>query len=293
MAKVTSNSKPRPKKLIGPIFGTLPLMFALIGVARASGSGWVQFIGAIISSSILIGILTPMVILLRTKIKLVFLPNYLIANTENLIEIYSNKTVRITIEQSQPAFIRSRSSQHIHYFPKHKGSVNSIALMVSTAAPLGIVWWYKKVTINLDSPLLIIPPPGRPNFAISIAHSDLEQQWQNSVTGLIRGTKDYFVGDSLRNANWKATAHTGKLQIKEFEFPKSDTFTLNAFFPEDDDSAEQMAEAIVGTIFELLKNHSGLIILNTLNNNKINSCQITSLLQAQIQLAQADSINQH
>jgi hypothetical protein len=33
----------------------------------------------------------------------------------------------------------------------------------------------------------------------------------------VRGKRDYTTGDSLRRVDWKATATTGRLQVKQFE----------------------------------------------------------------------------
>ncbi len=281
-------SFPRPRKFLGPIFGTVPLMFALIGVARASGSGWVQVVGAIVSSLIFLGIVAPMIISLTNKLYIIGVPHFLIANSLNAITIKSQKTCRITTDHGNVEFLSPKTPSPIQFTPHYMGRLSELSVIVSTAAPFGIVWWYRKIVFKFDHEILVLPPASKPDYVFSLMKNDSENQWRLNTRGEIRGSRDYVSGDSLRSANWKTTAHVGKLQIKEFEVTSSQIYSVYANFYGTLDEIESRAEQIMGTVEYLLKIHPFGIILITLVNLKPFSQEILTSMQAQIQLAQAD-----
>jgi hypothetical protein len=134
----------------------------------------------------------------------------------------------------------------------------------------------------------VLAPTGSPDYNYTVEFSEFEQLWRPSSNGQIRGARDYVYGDSLRNANWKTSAHVGKLQIKEFEIPKSEIITIKADLYGSLDEIEAHAERIVGTVQYLLKLNQCEVFLQTSRNSAPKIERIQTLRQAQIQLAESD-----
>ena len=70
--------------------------------------------------------------------------------------------------------------------------------------------------------------------------------------GDARGVRDYRPGDRRPRVHWPASAHAGRLMIRELETPLSQPITLSVQLPADGEVAERIAGQALGTIVELL-----------------------------------------
>lgn len=68
-----------------------------------------------------------------------------------------------------------------------------------------------------------------------------------------RGARPYVSGDSRRLVHWSATAHAGKLMVRELEHPSAGPVTITVDLPGDPDEAERVAEGALGTVVHLLE----------------------------------------
>src|ERR1700677_1737520 len=94
--KAVGRARPRPERFLGPLAATLFLLLAFGAVAHASGSGWVQAIGAVTAGLAVVGILVPCTIAPRLRVTCVECAREGVAGQPYSIEIVANRPLRCT-----------------------------------------------------------------------------------------------------------------------------------------------------------------------------------------------------
>lgn len=94
-------------------------------------------------------------------------------------------------------------------------------LIVQAHDPLGLCSITRLVPAELD--VIVYPRPlPIPELVLGGGlgrqHNEVRPIGHVGETAEFHGIRPYVQGDDLRNVHWKATAHTGKLAIKEFEY---------------------------------------------------------------------------
>ncbi|QDU34516.1 hypothetical protein KS4_25860 [Poriferisphaera corsica] len=145
-------------------------------------------------------------------------------------------------------------------WPKHRGPLHFQKIQLACSFPFGIL----KKTVTFEQPdyLLIYPRIFRLNrrIAASISRITHEGNIQKEKSG---GTEDYFglreyhTGDSIRMINWKQSAKTGNLIVKEMTqpCPPQTMINLNLTPPDATDltqtqihSLQEQAISLVGSV---------------------------------------------
>ena len=70
--------------------------------------------------------------------------------------------------------------------------------------------------------------------------------------GETRGVRPYQHGDSRRTVNWRASAHTGRLMVREMEVPTAEPVTVRVVLPPDPDEADLLAGRAFATVLALI-----------------------------------------
>ena len=138
--------------------------------------------------------------------------------------------------------------------PARRGLYHEIVLEVSTAAPFGLQWWNRRITLRLPAPLHVSPRLGQPIQMPSWIdeRSGSLGLLLPAAAGDARGVREYLPGDRRARVHWVASAHTGRLMVREMEHPSTQPVTLEVNLPLDEEAAEHTAESALGTVVNLL-----------------------------------------
>ena len=259
-----------PIRLARP-FSPIPLsaMVLLVWwvVAHNSGSGWVQVLGDAAFGVLLVGLFAPAAALMRMQVDLVRAPADGVAGTPMSIDLMSSGRARIRpIEPAGPeCFIgrtKSGTDSQVTLSADRRGVHEEIVLEISTATPFGLQWWSRRVALRLPAVLHVSPRLGQPirmpNWADERSGS-LGRVLQ-SESGDARGVREYRPGDRRARVHWIASAHSGRLMVREMEQPSTQPVTLKVNLPRDEEAAERTAQSALGTAVNLLDRGIPLVL---------------------------------
>ena len=137
--------------------------------------------------------------------------------------------------------------------PAHRGVLERCTVTVASAAPFGILWWTRTVTLTLPRPLAVAPKVGDEEIRSRVVRGATETHRPLPGRGAEpRGLRPYEVGDRRALVHWRATAHTGSLMVRETERPAPDAAVVDGRLPPDPDEAERQAERVMSTVRALL-----------------------------------------
>ena len=254
-----SGSHIRLARPFSPIPVGIFVLFVWWVVAHNSGSGWVQVLGDAVFGMLFIGLLAPALALARLRIDLVSAPLDGAAGLPSVVGLRASARARIRpLDPPGPEAFAGRTTSgtggDVTLLPFHRGVYDEITLELATAAPFGLQWWSRRVTLPLPGPLHIAPKLGR---AVPLPN------WEDDRAGALgrvllaeagdaRGVRDYRPGDRQRRVHWGATAHAGRLMVREMEEPSVQPVTLRVSLPGDRDTAEQLAQRALGSVVALL-----------------------------------------
>ena len=228
-------------------------------VAHNSGSGWVQVLGDSVFGILLVGLFVPAAVLARTRLNLVNAPADGVVGSPLVLQLHSSGRARVNLVDppGPECFIgrtRAGTDDQVILLPTRRGLYHEVILEVSTAAPFGLQWWKRRITLRLPAPLHVSPRLGRP---IQMPNWIDERSGSlglllPAAAGDARGVREYLPGDRRARVHWVASAHTGRLMVREMEHPSTQPVTLKVNLPLDEDAAERTAESALGTLANLL-----------------------------------------
>jgi uncharacterized protein (DUF58 family) len=247
---------PRPDRFFGPVVSACLLLLAFGAVAHASGSGWVQAIGAITAGLALVGMLGPAVLALGLHVECTFAPRDARRGEPLVVELVSNRSLRCTPAYPRgPAVVLPASAPtSVIVTPPHRGMLGEIHLRVATAAPLGLLWWSVDRVVTL--PVTVAVAPGVASADVPVTESAGDEEGHGrpvlALSGDIRGVRPYRYGDSRRRVHWRATAHTGSLMVRETETLPDTPVTIVAELSDDPKRADEQAAEAMSAVAEAL-----------------------------------------
>ncbi len=149
--------------------------------------------------------------------------------------------------------------------PRRRGVVSSIVVDVATAAPFGLLWWTRRVRLELASEVHVGPKLGPPVVLPRQQDDRPGDSWERAPRdiGEPRGVRPYRPGDSRRWVHWPATAHSGELMVREMEGPTAEPVVVVVSLPPDDDAAEIVAERALGTLVALFDRGTSVLLTTT------------------------------
>ena len=125
---------------------------------------------------------------------------------------------------------------------------------LASAAPFGLVWWRRRMTVGLDRAIEVAPRT-RGNGLRSPpdgALGDVATTSAGSGGDQVRGVRDYTPGDPLRHVHWPATARRGAVVVKEFEQPERPRLEIVLDLRGSVEAAENTAERAMGVLCDAL-----------------------------------------
>jgi uncharacterized protein (DUF58 family) len=230
-------------------------------VAHNSGAGWVQALGDVVAGTLLLGIVGPGFVLARSRLRVTAVPTDGTAGLPSEVALSSSSRVRLTpVEPAGPESFAGPAGRGsaadidtLILVPRRRGVVSAVTVDVASAAPFGLLWWRRRVRLDLPSELHIGPRLGEP-VDLPRREDDLSGDASHRSPrdiGEPRGVRPYRPGDSRRWVHWPATAHSGELMVREMEGPTAEPVVVDVVLPSDEESAEAVAERAFGTLVAL------------------------------------------
>jgi uncharacterized protein (DUF58 family) len=285
-------SFPLPHRALGPVLAAAATFAAWTAVAHNSGSGWVQTLGAILAGFFLVGLVVPGFATRRARVAVAWSPADVTAGQPAIIELTTSGSLRVgPVSPAGPVLLTGAAGRReLRIVPDHRGVLDRVVLDVSSAAPSGLVWWTKHVTLPLAQPLYVAPRMGLgdPEAFVEASQVGDGQRRVRDESGETSGVRPYLPGDNRRSVHWPATAHAGELMVRELEGPRAKPVTVRAELPSDEAAAERVAERALGTVAQVL--HTGAPVLLLTNEAAgERSGLVATTGQAGRRLAQAQS----
>jgi uncharacterized protein (DUF58 family) len=256
---------------LGPLSGSLFTVVLWFGVARSSGSGWVQAVGALLAAVLAVGLVAPAFAARRLRVAVEACPADAVAGAPVSLQISVTGPARVSpLEPPGDPVIaggspRGRRTATVDVMPLGRGVLVSVAVDVATSVPFGMLWWSRQMRLPLPRPVHVAPRAGAPERAGTLpdpADGDSSGR-QPAVIGEPRGVRPYQPGDRRRSVHWPATAHAAQLMVREAEAPLAEPAVVQVLLDRDPEEAERQAEQAMATGLRLLATGIPVLLVTT------------------------------
>jgi uncharacterized protein (DUF58 family) len=258
---VKPSSRARPEHWKSIVFGGSALVVLFAGVAHASGSVWVEMIGALVAGLALPGIVLPVFVLYRLQPACSSSPSDAVAREPFEVQLSSSRPLRVSALEpaGPPLFLPGGVLGALEVTASHRGVLDALRCEVGTAAPFGLLWWSREVVIPLPRPCYVAPQmaPSRDASRARVSDPGTESALRpgrrpGQAGGELRSVRRYEPGDGQRSVHWPASAHTGQLMVRELETTDDALVTIELSLPSDRDESEVRAGEYLATMTTLL-----------------------------------------
>jgi uncharacterized protein (DUF58 family) len=172
--------------------------------------------------------------------------------------------------------------------PPHRGELTTCVVELASAAPFGLLWWTKRVTVPLPRPLCVAPPVG--TAPATERHRGDETEGDARLVhrrvGEPRGVREYRPGDLRSWVHWRATAHAGTLMVREMEGPAAAPVTVWGVLPEDPDLADEQASRALAEVLARLGAGCSVVLVTAEPEGQVHR-QVSGVVDAGRRLARA------
>jgi uncharacterized protein (DUF58 family) len=251
MARTT---RARPVGLSRPALSLVAVAFALFGIARTTGSGWLIVILTGIASVVVVSALLPWLGLRGLTIEVSAPRDGTVGRTSELtIDVSAPRGASRPLKLLPLGFdgpwtgLVTPVRGNLPLIPMRRGVFTSVLLDVRSAAPLGLVWWKRKVLVELPRPFEIGPMPAtdvrlEPPRGADDA-GEVDGRTATTTADAVKTIREYTAGDPIKLVHWAATARAGELMVKELESPLAPVLCLAVDLrsPTDDAAAVEAA----------------------------------------------------
>ena len=259
----------RPARPVAPVGVAVTIVVLWWLVAHNAGVGWVQLLGDLVFGVLLIGILGPSLVVTRASLEVIAAPTDAVAGTGVDVVVKANTRLRIrpVVPSGPEVFVgpvgrRGTVGERVTVVPERRGVYATLTLDIASAAPFALQWWSRRVRLALPTELHVSPRCGRPARPRSSPHEEAGEVVDRPRTdmGFPRGARPYTAGDNRRLVHWRATAHAGKLMVRELERPSAEAVTVSVELPAEPEEAERVAERALGTVVQLLQGGTPVLL---------------------------------
>lgn len=263
---------PRPSRPLVPLVVAISVMLGWAAVVYETGSVWAEVAGTATACLVLAGFLLPPVELLRARLYCTESPADCVVGGRALFTIRPSRPLVLEVRDAlgrakaseRPPVARPGVDATVEIVPEHVGQITSLVLTAATAAPLGLLWWERTFSLPLANPLHVAPTLGDPFTSAITFQADnagrLAAVTTPSVIGELRGVVPYVPGHSRRWVHWPASAHSGRLMVREMEDENGTPATVVVALPEDPDEADALCGRVLATVVELLAHHHHVVM---------------------------------
>lgn len=247
---------PLPANLSRPALSLAAVAFALFGVARTTGSGWLIVILTGIAAVVALAALLPPFGLRTVRIAVEAPREGTVGRTAELtLEVTSSggarpvKLLPLGFEGPWTGVVTPARGR-LPLVPLRRGVYTSLRLDVRSAAPLGLVWWKRRVLVDLDRPFEVGPMPVAVRLEPPRGSEDTgtdDGRVASAQADAVKTVREYVAGDPIKLIHWPATARAGELMVKELEAPVAPVLCIAVDLRHgDDDAVEDAASRAAG-----------------------------------------------
>ena len=246
----------RPANLSRPALALAAVAFALFGVARTTGSGWLIVILTGIASVVALSALLPPFGLWRVRVEIEAPREGTVGRTAELtLDVTSGASSRpvklLPLGFDGPwTGVQTPARGRLPLVPLRRGVYISVLLDVRSAAPLGLVWWKRKLRVELARPFEVGPMPLTVRLDAPRGSEDSgtdDGRAASTLADAVKTVREYVAGDPIKLVHWPATARSGELMVKELEAPVAPVLCIAVDLRGgDDDAVEDAASRAAG-----------------------------------------------
>lgn len=218
----------RPAKVSRPALALAAVAFALFGIARTTGSGWLIVILTGIGSVVGLSAVLPWFSLRRVTVEAEAPREGTVGRTTELtIAVQAGRSAQ-PLELLPVGFdgscagVVTPAKGRLPLVPMTRGVVTSVLIDVRSAAPIGLVWWRRRVLVELARPFEIGPRPTAVDLDAPRGTDDSgseDGRVAAAAADAVKTIREYVAGDPIKLVHWAATARAGELMVKELESP--------------------------------------------------------------------------
>lgn len=246
------SSRARPANVSRPALALAAVAFALFGIARTTGSGWLIVILTGIGSVVALAAVLPWFALRKVTVAVEAPREGTVGRTAELtIDVQAGRS-------SQPVKLLplgfdgpwtgviSPARGQLALVPMKRGVFTSVLLDVRSAAPIGLVWWRRRVLVELSRPFEVGPMPAPVDLAAPRGTDESgsdEGRVTSATADAVKTIREYVAGDPIKLVHWAATARAGELMVKELESPMAPTLCIGVDLRSSDPAAIENAAA--------------------------------------------------
>ncbi|MEA3075578.1 MAG: hypothetical protein QOF60_486 [Actinomycetota bacterium] len=240
----------RPANVSRPALSLGLVAIALFAIARTTGSGWLIVILTAIATVVLLAFVLPVASLRRLTISVDAPRDATVGRSAELVVSLAGGSSPVKLRPLGPFTDPSWSGAvapsqgGLVVVPSRRGVISSIEFELSSAAPLGLVWWRKRLTVPLARAFEVGP---KPVFDSRDRVPPLGREDDN----VVKTIREYVAGDPIKLVHWAATARAGELMVKELEAPTAPVLTIAVDLRVDD--PEIVASRSAGLALEGLR----------------------------------------
>lgn len=269
------------------------LCAAFYGIARSTGSGWVVVLMCGVAGSLVVALAAPALAVARTVISVV-MPRDATVGRPLAVRLGvpaggSGLKVRLVDPPGSWTAVDPPAEGEVLVTPVRRGVFGEVDVEVRSAGPLGLVWWRRRLRIQLVAPLEVAPRP----LVMSVAEtaraggSGPDAAFRGRVGHeLVRSVRDYAAGDPLRLVHWPATARAGTLVVKELEDPELPRLAIVVDLRGSAAATEETASRAVGLAQAALRDGVPVTLL-TVERDGPSVGPVTTAVEAGRRLARA------
>jgi uncharacterized protein (DUF58 family) len=222
-------SVPRPANVSRPALSLAAVAVAMFGVARTTGSGWLIVVLTGIATVVALATLLPPLGLRKVTVEIEAPRDGTVGRTAELtIEVTAGKGVARPLKLLPLGFdgpwtgVMTPTTGQLPLVPMRRGVYTSVLLDVRSAAPFGLVWWKRRILVELPRPFEVgpMPIPMRLDAPRGQEESGTDDgRVASTLADAVKTVREYVAGDPIKLVHWPATARAGELMVKELEAP--------------------------------------------------------------------------
>ena len=213
----------RPKRVSRRAPVLLVLAGAFFMISRTTGSGWVVVLVCGMLAVLAAATALPAIGLARVDISVKAPRDATVGRAARLgVSIRQGRGLRLRLVDPPGEWLTADAPARgeVLVRPARRGVFGHVDVDVETAAPLGLLWWHRRVRVALAEPLEVGPHPVEMPLtaAVPAAVTGAEASLRGRVGHeSVRSLREYVPGDAVRLVHWPATARWGELMVKELE----------------------------------------------------------------------------
>lgn len=202
------------------------LAAAFFGIARSTGSGWVTVLLCGVVGCVAFGAVGPVLSVSRASVS-VTAPRDATVDQPTVVTLAltagAGLRVRLVDPPGEWVAAVAPTSGDVLVCPTRRGVFDAVSVEVSSAAPLGLLWWRRTLRLRLDAPLEV--GPRRLDASLDDLSWSGTAGMSDAVGGraghdIVRSVRPYVPGDAARLVHWPATARWGDVMVREMEDPE-------------------------------------------------------------------------